>query len=309
MKTDISHLHPKRQRELVHIVATVLKAFEEDVRLATTERNKARVERIILYGSYARGDWKEDHLSGFSSDFDILVVMSHAKLADINARWQQKANDEFLRLDAIKRSGRKPQPIVSMITHSIGDMNEKLRLGRYFFADIVKEGVALYEAHGAKKFAKPGNLPPDAVLEEARKYYEKWNERAASFLTVFKTAIDDDELETAAFLLHQATEHFYHCILLVFTLYSPASHNIEHLRSLCEDRDARLIDVWPRATKAERYYFNKLKEAYVKSRYSMEWTIDAERLEWISNKVAHLQNVAKVVCEERLAELEERVKG
>ena len=61
-----------------------------------------------------------------------------------------------------------------MIVHSIRDINEKLRLGRYFFADIVKEGVALYEAQGVKKFAKPGNLPPEVVHEEARKYFDQW---------------------------------------------------------------------------------------------------------------------------------------
>ena len=309
MKTDLSHIPPKRQRELEHLVATVLKTVEDDMRNRVPHNKVARVERIILYGSYARGDWKEDHLSGFSSDFDILVVVSHAKLAKIDARWIHKANDEFLRLDAIKRSGRKPQPIVSMIVHSIGDINEKLRLGRYFFADIVKEGVALYEAHGTKKFAKPGNLPPDVVLEEAQNYYKKWANSAWEFLDDSMKSYKLERYNKAAFYLHQATEQYYQCILLVFTLYTPASHNIEHLRSLCEDRDPRLIDVWPRATKAERHYFNKLKEAYVKSRYSMEWTIDAERLEWISDKVQKLQEVAKVVCEQRLAELEKDAKG
>jgi len=308
MNTDISHLRPNRQRELEHIVATVLKSVEDDMRHRVPHNKVARVERIILYGSYARGDWKEDHLSGFSSDFDILVVVSHAKLAKIDARWIHKATDEFLRLDAIKRSGRKPQPIVSMIVHSIGDINEKLRLGRYFFADIVKEGVALYEAHGAKKFARPGQLPPEVVLEEAQKYYKEWSEISQDFVDMHIDTMKRGRLKITAFNLHQATEHLYQCILLSLTLYTPASHNIEHLRSLCEDRDPRLIDVWPRTTKAERNYFNKLKEAYVKSQYSIHWTIDAERLEWISDKVQKLQEVAKVICEERLAALKERVK-
>ena len=129
------------------------------------------------------------------------------------------------------------------------------------------------------------------------------------FFDLYGDGLTRGKLKIAAFLLHQATEQLYQCILLVFTLYSPASHNIEHLRSLCEDRDPRLIEVWPRATKAERYYFNKLKEAYVKSRCSMEWSIDAERLEWIAEKVQKLQQMAKVVCEERLAELEKDAKG
>jgi len=35
----------------------------------------------------------------------------------------------------------------------------------------------------------------------------------------------------AAFLLHQATERYFHCVLLVLTLYSPKSHKLNFLRS------------------------------------------------------------------------------
>ena len=46
MKTDISHIPPKRQRELEYIVSVLLKEFEEDIRLATTEIEHGRLERV-----------------------------------------------------------------------------------------------------------------------------------------------------------------------------------------------------------------------------------------------------------------------
>ena len=310
MKTDLSHIPPKRQRELQYIVSVLLKEFEEDIRLATTEKRKGRIERIILYGSYARDDWKEDRRSGFSSDFDILVVVNQAKLAKFDARWIEKANDELHRYEMMRAADRQPNPLISLIVHSMGEMNDNLRRGRYFFTDIVKDGVVLYEALGAKKFSKPGKLPPEEAFEEAQTHFEEWFESAEEFFIGHEQAKEfGGRLAKSAFDLHQTVEQLYQCILLVLTNYAPASHNIKFLRSQCEQRDPRLIDVWPRATKKEQSHFNKLKEAYVKSRYSKKWKIDAERLEWLSERVQHLQEVAKVICEERLAALVEQVKG
>ena len=214
----------------------------------------------------------------------------------------------------MRAADRQPNPLISLIVHSMGEMNENLRRGRYFFTDILKEGVVLYEPLSAKKFARPGKLPPDVALEEAQIHYKEWygdalRQYEAAIMVMSKIGSDPKWGKNAAFDLHQTVEQLYHCILLVLTNYSPASHNIKFLRSQCEQRDPRLIEVWPRATKKEQSHFNKLKEAYVKSRYSKKWKIDAERLEWLSARVEHLQEVAKVTCEERLAALEERVKG
>jgi HEPN domain-containing protein len=71
----------------------------------------------------------------------------------------------------------------------------------------------------------------------------------------------------AAFLLHQATERYYICFLLVTTLYFPRSHNIKFLRSLAEDKEPRLVDAWPRGSRRDRARFERLKRAYVEARY------------------------------------------
>ncbi|WP_459868854.1 nucleotidyltransferase domain-containing protein, partial [Endothiovibrio diazotrophicus] len=45
---------------------------------AITERLCAAValDWVVLFGSYARGDWVEDPLHGYFSDYDLLVVVS-----------------------------------------------------------------------------------------------------------------------------------------------------------------------------------------------------------------------------------------
>ena len=56
--------------------------------------------------------------------------------------------------------------------------------------------------------------------------------------------------------------------MLVCTFYTPHVHNLGFLRTQAERIDMRLVDAWPREIKADRSRFEKLKEAYVKARYS-----------------------------------------
>jgi len=132
---------------------------------------------------------------------------------------------------------------------------------------------------------------------------------SASFSKVAAFCVATDEPKLAAFNLHQASEHLYHCILLVVTLYSGKAHNLAFLRKKAEAIDARLAEAWPRETKFERRCFELLREAYVKARYSKHYKICAEELTWLTERVEVLRGLAKTVCEERLRQLREEARG
>ena len=74
-------------------------------------------------------------------------------------------------------------------------------------------------------------------------------------------------------------------------------------RTLAEQADARLIDAWPRGTKRERAMFERLKEAYVKARYSRHYRIEEDELAWLGERVEALGRAVEEVCRERLADL------
>lgn len=111
--------------------------------------------------------------------------------------------------------------------------------------------------------------------------------------------------KTAAFILHQAIEHAYSTLLLVLTNYSPPSHKLTFLRSLSEDQDRRLSDVWPRDQQRYRAWFNTLNEAYVKARYSKHYIISEEALVWLGERTAELHRCVEQVCLEHLARMRE----
>ena len=62
--------------------------------------------------------------------------------------------------------------------------------------------------------------------------------------------------------------------------------------------------MWPRETKPDRARFEKLKEAYVKARYSKHYRITADELAWLGEHVGALGKVVEVICAERIDELE-----
>ena len=197
-----------------------------------------------------------------------------------------------------------------LIVHTLDEVNRELKKGRYFFKEVRADGIALYEFTGSKSsgnrhhaLAEPGNLTPKEVYETAKEYFDHWHPSAAGFLDTSQYAQSQERLNEAAFLLHQATERAYHAVLLTLTLYSPPGHNIQRLRGLAEELDQRLIDAWPRGRRPYDRYFDLLRRAYVEARYLKHYQITKEELEWLADRVRHLQALVETVGTERLAQL------
>lgn len=75
----------------------------------------------------------------------------------------------------------------------------------------------------------------------------------------------------------------------------PHIHNLGFLRAQAELIDPRLIDVWPRETKADRANFEKLKDAYVKARYSKHCRTSEEELSWLGDRAHGLGRAVQIL--------------
>ncbi|QXT35380.1 nucleotidyltransferase and HEPN domain-containing protein [Sphingomonas sanguinis] len=298
MRDDVAHLPDKKRRDLDRIVEVLFAEFEQATSLSTQKwRRQGRILKVILYGSYARGDWVDDPIGGYQSDYDILVVVSDERLTEPGEFWA-KADDQFVREVTISKRISAP---VSFIVHSLADVNNQLTQGRPFFIDAIEQGIALYEVEDYP-FVTPQPLDPKAALAEARKHFDQWFPNAAMRLDLARTAIERGYLKQAAFDLHQTTEQLYHCLLLTLTLYSPKSHKLNFLRSQAEPLVHELIAVWPRDTKFAQRCFELLRQAYVNARYSAHYKVTPAELEWLAERVERLQQIVKETCEKRLAQ-------
>jgi predicted nucleotidyltransferase/HEPN domain-containing protein len=273
MNHSLAHLPARKQRQLDGIVRMIRAAVE--------------VEMIILYGSHARGDWVEDMRGHKFSDYDILVVVdSQAKVEDVDLWWRLR--------DRLDRAIRPNE--VQLIVHDIADVNQQLANGWYFFVDVEKEGIMLHDS-GRHVLAEPR---PKTRAERhlfAQQCFAKYMGTADDFYASGLLHIEKGRNETAAFLLHQATEHYYKCAILVVTAYWPKEHNIKYLAKLGAHLDPALRDIFPVKPRAEKRRLELLKEAYVKARYSLEWRISREDLEVLAQRIAVLRQRTQAVCQ------------
>lgn len=305
MRNDLQHLPANKLRELERVKAVIFEEFEDALALAKHEwKKKGKIEKIILYGSYARGGWvDEPHTAkGYRSDFDLLIIVNDKRLTDRVDYWL-KLDDRLIRELAIDKTLHTP---VNFIVHTLQEVNDGLAHGRYFFMDVAKDGIALYEADD-RLLHTPKPKTPEQALAMAREYFEEWFPSAAALREGTDFYVSKGRLKEAAFSLHQATERLYHCVLLVCTFYTPHVHNLGFLRTQAERLDMRLVDCWPRELRPDRAMFEKLKEAYVKARYSKHYRISEEELAWLGRCVEELGRVVHAICLERLDKLEAKV--
>jgi len=280
MKTSLAHLPPEKQQELATIVDIV--------------REKYTVEMIILFGSYARGNWVEElHDDGFhykyQSDLDIFIVTEKEYLAN-----KIESDDQLW-----NHFNRRIKTPVTVIAHDIEFLNRRLRKGQYFFSDIKKEGICLYNS-GRFELAEERELTPKEYKHFAEEDFEYYTNRALSFYKHFTFALNDQDYRTAAFMLHQTTENFYSAILLVLTKYKPNTHDLKKLGKRAASIEPMFLKIFPQGTEEERNHFELLRKAYVSARYNKNYKITSEELTWLSSRIEILQDMTEEICKKKI---------
>ncbi|WP_374864580.1 nucleotidyltransferase and HEPN domain-containing protein [Brucella cytisi] len=298
MKDRIDHLPHVKQRELQRVLEVIFEEFEDGLKEGAAEfKKRGRIVKAILFGSYARGTQvDEPHTGkGYRSDFDLLIIVNNRKLADFD--FWRKTEDRLMRL-------RDVQTPVNFIVHSLREVNTRIKEGRYFFTDIRKEGIVLYELD-PDPLAQPGILNPEDAYRIAKEYFDDRLPHARNFVLTANFCIETGIFKEAAFLLHQAIEQAYSTFLLVTTNYSPSSHNLKFLRRLSEGQRNELAKAWPQDQQRYKAWFNIVNEAYVKARYSPHFDITEEALRWLLRQTNALIDEIEKICAVQLKKMSE----
>jgi HEPN domain-containing protein/predicted nucleotidyltransferase len=281
MQRSLDHLPRNKQNTIRAIVQIIRDAVE--------------VEMVILFGSFARGDYVEDRGKQFFSDYDLMVVVKSERLANRHTMWSQ------LRRHARRVSGEAP---VSLIVHAIDDINQQLERGHYFFSDIKKEGILLFDS-GRFTLAEEKESTPEERQAYAQACFDEYFQHACRLYTTFEFHQQQGWNKLAAFDLHQTTETCYKTVLLVFTAHLPKTHKLDELGKKCGDLHPAFRDLFPRATETDRGRFELLQAAYLDARYSMTYTITREDLEALAAPVRTLRDHTEQACRARIAAMTE----
>ncbi|MEW6619583.1 MAG: HEPN domain-containing protein [bacterium] len=291
MKTTIDHLPDYKQEELENIIGII--------------RNAAKVEMIILFGSYARGDFvdhdfrydaEEQHFTSYESDFDIMVIVKEEKVVDDYKIWNKVENQ-------IRHKIHTP---TKLIREDIEHVNEQLSVGRYFYADVKKEGILLYDS---KRFqlARARELTPGIKKALAEEDHKIWFPKAKEYFVYYETGFEKGWNNSAAFNLHQTTEHLYTGASLVLTSYKPRTHDLEKLTERMEKIDRDFAKIFPREEGEEKRLFELLRKAYVDARYKKSYKITKSELEYLADRVKKLRRLALKKSRERIEQFEKEI--
>lgn len=280
MKDSLQHLPEQKCDDLRRLTETIRETCND-------------VEMIVLYGSYARGDYKveedldPDRKSGDVSDYDILVVTTEKETAKNGHLWT-KVDRLLGKLDL----SAYPRVIV----HDRWYLAKVLEKKHYFFNDIFVEGVALFDSGVfVPKIRK--KLTPEERKEAAQEHFEHWFRFAKEFYTDFGHAFDRGGFSKAAFELQQAAECTYKALLLVYTNYTPYNHHLDWFDEAIQKVIRDLPDFFPRETKEEKDRFKNFDCAYIGARYDPKYQISETDLRYFAQRVELLMSETESRCQ------------
>lgn len=274
---SLEHLPEQKQQDIREILAIILE--------------EANAEKVILFGSHARQNWVDDEYVedgirfSYISDYDFLVVIDK----------KETQEREHAIISHIENRTNHIRNAVSPIVHDIEYVNQGLRFGQYFFTDIVKEGVLLYDKQ-RHQFATPVHLTPQEERDKAQGYFDIWFPQGREFLIDGKNAYDRGSFRNSVFYLHQASEAFYSTALLVFTGYKPKTHNLQKLRNYSKHISSELFLIFAQSDGNEYRLFELLKRGYIDARYKPDFSITEDELRSLIYRVSRLKEVVESLC-------------
>lgn len=284
MKKSIAYLPQQKQDDLRQVVALVREELPD-------------CEMIILYGSYARNsyvDYDQRTEYGvytyFMSDYDILVVTASDFKNYIISNILSRVMERFY-----EGKNRAFYTSIQFISENIKDLNKAIDRGLYFYTDIKKEGILLYDS-GKSKLARRRKLNFQEIEELAREYFSYNFGSGEEFISIAKYSYEQGLYIKASFLLHQACESFYHTVILTFTLYTHKDHSLKSLSGAAKTHSLELSKPFPRDTKEEKRLFELLSNAYVQSRYNSLFVVTKEDVDALLPKVEQLRDIVGREC-------------
>jgi predicted nucleotidyltransferase/HEPN domain-containing protein len=279
LTSALAHLPADKAKELHTVVQRIV---------AT-----GKAQLVLLFGSYARGNFRDPSKPGArrKSDFDILAITADLETRDT---LKTELSDAF----------RDIPTHVQLLAEAIDFVNSNLEEKQYFFTDIKREGIVLYDS-GKYQLVDFKELTPTKRREIAERDFARWHELAKGFYWVYEQCDSKGEYQIASFNLQQSVEMCYTTIEMVFTHYNPHEHNLHILRERVTAIDSRVNDILPCDTDEHTELFSELNFAYIGGRYRSkeEFPVRREQLDYWSEQAKALLDLTEEICGERILDL------
>ncbi len=285
MKTELPKIPEKQKKEI--------KAMAEEL------SELKNVEKVILFWSFARGDFvirdvtvEHETTRVYQSDYDILVIAKYFK------KNYNKVIDK--KIEEIKGK-YNIERVIDVVTEGITHVNKMIRERRYFYLDIVKEWITLFDRK-QHHLAKAKILTPEKKKEIQKEDFWEWFGSWNRLFEFYEMWYERRYLNEAVFLLHQTVEKHITGYLLVKSWYRPKTHDLKELMEFLTNLDDRFENWFDLDNPEEEKHFELLKKAYVEARYSYNYRITKEELKFIEKKSLELRDLIEELCKKEIGE-------
>lgn len=290
-----------------HLPRKIPTKQKQEIRLIAKELSKIKwVEKTILFWSFARWNFVIEDITEenkttrcYKSDYDILIILKYYK-KDLPL----KISLELSRISKVYWIDRSINEVVEWINH----INRMLEEKRYFYYDIVKEGILLFDTWKLQ-LSKPKKLSPTEKLkiqnEDFKIRFKSWDE----FFIDSKNALNRWSYNNSAFYLHQSIERYVTTLLLVKTWYRPKTHDMKDFINFMWDIDDRFKKWFNLENKEEKRKFDLLRKAYVDARYSYNYRITKQELNFLEEKTLILKELVEVLCRQEIKKTEKNTQN
>ena len=283
MTTTLSHISRDQSQLLQDAVSEIIKAVDP--------------EKIICYGTRTNINeaWScfiRSDQSRTSMHFDFLIITREGR--------KEKEHEVF---DKISKCEKETVHITAIV-HSIFAVNEALEKEMPFFTNVYEKGVIVYDSGNTPLICPEiKKLSKEDCIENRKRYWNKWFFLAKRFYEAACNCALNDRNDVAVFMLHQAVELTCIAVLRTCIGYRPSTHNLKRLFFLIENFTSDVGLVFPRSTNEEVELFNVLYRAYADVRYKEEYSISADTVSVLTQRVKELLIIAENLYQDKVNEL------
>lgn len=198
-------------------------------------------ERIILFGSRARGDAREH------SDIDLLVIKETALPRPQRA------------IECRKHLTRGPGVDVEILVNTPAEIQKSIESRNPFIAAIFTDGIVVYDRHSPYGAPMLRSQIKEPTMESRLTHGQSWTENAEMELASARSLLEFGNASSSCFHSQQAAEKALKGFLIYQGRPLERTHSVVELAAMCVQEDEEFAN----CTEAAR----ALNAMYIDTRY------------------------------------------
>lgn len=271
---------------------------EELHRLSNVIVGSVAIEKIICFGSHvhevkSKSCFIEDSklVHKFKNQYALLVIPLEGESLT------------HLEISEKIESVCTPIAVVTIIVHTMAEMNLALQKGSSFFSGIYRRGTLLFDRNKIS-FVEPGSgSSVDIRISKRESYWNKWLSLSESFMEGADFYKQNGRNDLALFMLYQALQHCYAGLLRVYTGYRADKSDLDLLLRLVASVLPNPGFLLAQCTADDERLKGLLLNGFNDSRYKEGFEIDRQGVAVLYDRVGYIIGMAARQCKERIKNL------